>query len=285
MAAVYDEHGDHDAEPGAVAQQTGGFFTPSKKVSEPEKYSGVSVKQFPREADHGDIIEYLVNSGLPEAHKDTVIIGGNGKVTIKNLENSVCLSLISNIHNKVEFGKKLFCNGFIALTPEKDDSENKENENPAEDISSVGEKSPVTDQSSSLTSSTSTSGPAIIVPPVLSPIASSPDFKGSKSDLFTPLADFNLIRRHSIGIPPGSIVSEILNTKKSLLTDIRDLQDQLSDFGSCVSTSDSSGEEGSVDDKRGKKKKRKAGKTPIKVDEKSKKANFDWNDVSEQATN
>ena len=272
MAAVYDEHGDYDVGPDTVVQQTGGFFTPLKQKSEPEKYSGVSVKQFPKEADHGDIIEYFINAGLPEDLKDSVEIRANGKVTIKNLENAVCLELISNIHNKIEFGKKLFCNGFIALTPEKENDPDNDKTDKSDDTPSLDVNSTSQDQPTPV----STSGASMVVPKVLSPIASSPDFKGSHSDLFTPLSDVSLIRRHSIGIPPGSIASEILNTKKSLLTDIRDLQDQLSDFGSCVSTSDSSGEEGSGNKQGGKKKKRKAGKTPIKNDEKSKKANFDW---------
>ena len=278
MAAVYDKHGDHDVETGAVPKQTGGLFTPTKQVSEPEKYSGVSVKQFPKEVDHGDIIDFLVNAGLPEALKDTVEIKPNGKVTIKNLDNAVCLQLISKIHNKVEFGKKLFCNGFIALTPEKVKDSVNENQ---EENSNVGAESPEPVKESSVQAESS--GPTISIPTILSPMASSPEFKqGTLADLLTPMGDIKLVRRHSIGIPSGSIASEIINTRKSLLTDIRDLQDQLSDFDSCVSMIDSSSGDEDSGNQRGKKKTRKAGKTPIKNDENMKKANLDWYDQSSE---
>ena len=50
LAAVYDEHGEYDDHPGRVDQQVGGFFNPTKQtsVSEPEKFKGVSIKQFPK---------------------------------------------------------------------------------------------------------------------------------------------------------------------------------------------------------------------------------------------
>jgi hypothetical protein len=118
VAAVYDDHGD-DADPSLVNQQTGGNFTPVKVMSDPEKFTGVSVKQFPRETDAGDIMEFLISSGLTEASKESVVIKPNGTVIIKNLENTVCRTLIENIHNKKHFNRKLFCNGIIPLTPDK----------------------------------------------------------------------------------------------------------------------------------------------------------------------
>ena len=136
-------------------------------------------------------------------------------------------------------------------------NDNPEEENSKAEETSKAEENSKTEESSSESVQptpfkASQSGPMISVPAVLSPIDSSPVFNRSKSDLFTPLANIELVRRHSIGIPSGSIASEILNTRKSLLTDIRDLQEQLSDFGSCVSdiqTTDSSSEECAVDDK------------------------------------
>ena len=76
-----------------------------------------------------------------------------------------------------------------------------------------------------------------------------------------------------------------MNTKQSLLSEIRDLNDQLSEFGSCVS--DISGDEMDSDDKKITVK-RKASKTPIKSDEKLKKATLvtDWYDrVVEESVN
>ena len=116
MAAVYDDHGE-DVDTGNL--QVGGQFTPTKTFSDPETFGGVSIRQFPKETDPGDIMEFLVESGLPESLKDTALIKPNGSVIIKNLDNAVCQVLIDKIHHKKHFGRKLFCNGIVPLTPEK----------------------------------------------------------------------------------------------------------------------------------------------------------------------
>ena len=109
---------DNDAAGEPVCQE-GGAFTPVKVATNPEKYKGVSIKPFPGDLDHGAIIEFLVQSGLPRDKKDNVNINNHGTATIKGLENNVCLDLIKNIHGKKNFERKLFCNGLIPLTPEK----------------------------------------------------------------------------------------------------------------------------------------------------------------------
>ena len=53
----------------ALHQQDGGLFTPVKTSSDPKLYSGVSIKAFPKDADHGVIMEFLSSSGLDEKHK------------------------------------------------------------------------------------------------------------------------------------------------------------------------------------------------------------------------
>ena len=77
--------------------------------------------------------------------------------------------------------------------------------------------------------------------------------------------------------PAGSLAADILSTRQSLLSEMRELTDHLSEFGSCVS--DISGDEVDGDEKN-KPAKRKASRTPIKSDEKLKKAALvtDWYD-------
>ena len=71
-----------------VGIQEGGIFTPVKYPEENvEKYAGVRIKQFPKDMDDGEIIEFLCRLGLPEAKKDNVKIKANGIVTIKSLDN------------------------------------------------------------------------------------------------------------------------------------------------------------------------------------------------------
>ena len=44
------------------------------------------------------------------------------QVIIKSLENIECLALIEVIHGKRHFDQKMFCNGYIPLTPEKEET-------------------------------------------------------------------------------------------------------------------------------------------------------------------
>ena len=98
-------------------------FTPVKEPTrDEEKYAGVTIRQLPKDVDHGEVMELLCQSGLPEEKKDDTIISHNGIVSIKNLDNKTCKDLIDAVHGKVNFGKKLFCNGLIPLTPEKPDT-------------------------------------------------------------------------------------------------------------------------------------------------------------------
>ena len=89
----------------------GGAFTPAKLANNSKKYKGVSIKQFPKDLDHGAIIEFLVQSGLPGDKKENVNISNHGTATVKDLENKVCLDVIKNVHGKQSFDRKLFCNG------------------------------------------------------------------------------------------------------------------------------------------------------------------------------
>ena len=85
--------------------------------------------------------------------------------------------------------------------------------------------------------------------------------------------------------PACSLAADILSTRQSLLSEIKDLNEQLSEFGSCVS--DFSGDEVDDDDKRNTAK-RKASRTPIKSDKNLKKAALatDWYDrVEEESRN
>ena len=59
-------------------------------------------------------------SGLPEEKREGIEISNNGSVTIKSLDTSQCSAMIHSIHGKKHFGKKLFCNGYVPLTPEKE---------------------------------------------------------------------------------------------------------------------------------------------------------------------
>ena len=331
MAAIYDDHGEADDGQDLVTQ-VGGLFSPDIRRSEPEKFGGISIKHFPRDTDPGEIIAYLVNAGLPESAKDTVLVKPNGTVTTTELDNEVCLKLIENIHNKVAFGKKLFCNGIIPLTPEKlgnqvSISDISENDKVKDILDKVVDETvivtdhqasdsrlPVNTESSSgshtlVTLTTPNSTPSKADPKAGSILAATGSTPHRDSNVINTAGTFqsesNLARRHSLSLrspPPGSLASELLaNTQyqsippselfvsnqcqssssslaktKNLLSEVQDLRERLSSYGTC--NSDSSGDETDTFSPtpipRGFK--RKSNKvTPVKNDL-GKKANLDY---------
>ena len=292
-----------------IVQQSGGVFTPKKRSETCQvSFTGVSIKQFPRNTYHGAIVEFLVNSGLPDNKKDSITFNNNGGVMIKDLENSECKALIEFIHGKKHFGQTMFCNGFIPLTPEKQlDQCNRgspiiqsETPLPPQPPSVVQNKPVITQQSPELELITSDSSPN-----TEGNSLHQERFQSSSQVMTTGFNGFlsnqEVTRRHSISLidrtpPPRSLAAEILGgstslaATKSLLTQIHDLQDSLSDFNSCKespSCSSSSSDEGGGDlkdsskvnyktmneKKREKKRKRKAAQTPPKEEFLTKKLN------------
>ena len=60
-----------DPEGVKVTEHEGSSFTPVKTVPvDEEKFTGVSIRQFPKETDHGDIMDLLAGCGLPEEKKN-----------------------------------------------------------------------------------------------------------------------------------------------------------------------------------------------------------------------
>ena len=270
FAAVYDDHGDDLDQVAVSSPKLVTEFTPNKVVSEPEKFAGVTVKQFPKSVDTGDIIEFLVRSGLPETSKESVSVKANGHVTISNIENEVCLTLIEKIHNKKYLERKLYCNGIIPLTPEKQASPTPTQAPPSSSSPSL--RCPP-DQDSGY--------PALPVS-LISEQTSSPILIGSSStstSFAQSLTEPNLafeptesnqefVRRHSLSLrtpPPGSLASDILGSSsmlkaQTLIEEVRSMSEQLTDFGSCYSSSFSSEDE--EKNQKEQKKKRKASKSP-----------------------
>ena len=317
--------------PDIIAQQAGGVFTPKKG---PEvatlSFTGVSIRQFPRGTDQGVIVEFLVNSGLPESKKESITFTTNGGVMIKDLENRHCKELIEVIHGKKHFGQKMFCNGFIPLTPEKNTdqviSETSpvepekllpQNGLPGKPLPLLLQESPVQQPGSAVTGSSSGDTekllplPGLTVEP-LPPLPQQPGTAAEKTSpeiafhrVFTGFESFpsdkEVIRRHSISLtdrtpPPNSIAADILGkhstltAAKTILAQIADMKESLSDFNSCVESppGSSSSSDDNDDDlkekytlnhmnmndkKREKKRKRRSVQTPSKEDFLVKKAN------------
>ena len=94
-------------------------FTPAKNRAAEEVYAGVNIRQFPKDYDQGEVTEFLCRNGLAEENKDNIIFKQNGSVTVTNLDNETSKQIIEAIHGKQNFGRKLYCNGFVPFTPSK----------------------------------------------------------------------------------------------------------------------------------------------------------------------
>ena len=266
-------------------------FTPVKEPEgAKEKYAGVSIRQFPKETDHGEIVDFICEAGLPVEKRDEIIIKNNGAVTIKNLDNEISRALIEVIHGKVNFGKKLYCNGFVPLTPQK---------KPDDQAASTrhGSQPPTSAQPATPTDSTSCSPPPCSAQGTSSPAGSTsslptkcyhlPDIEPNPQGPKTPASPRTVARRHSISLidrtpPKDSLAAELYELKtpsfirsSSLLNELKIVSEQLSDFGSCLSslsTSDESEPGGETaggfqtmnEKKRNKKNKRKLKISPDK---------------------
>ena len=266
-------------------------------------FTGVSIRQFPRGTDQGDILELLVNNGLPETKTENVSFNNNGTVIIKELENKVCLTLIEAIHGANHFDRKLYCNGVIPLTPEK---QNNPGNTPQSHLSGHHDESKQvkTSESVKLLQPCHSAKDTVVLepvkhllpgqadngvidtefvkplppqelaaipqfgkslPPFLSPINCTPPHPGQaafNSDMpdLTRRHSFSsrrdLVGRHSISLvnrSPNfkSLAAEILGNKvpfisKSILNNMVDIQDSISDFGSCLGSSSSSSDESGV---------------------------------------
>ena len=200
-------------------------FTPKKVQTFPvEKFSGVSIKQFPRDIDHGDIFDYLIENGLPEDKKEVVEIKDNGNVIISNLDSYIVEYLINSIHGKIKFGRKLFCNGVVELTPKKPDLPT---------IDNSGLPLQCTENTESSSRGEPVSQSSLLV-------------TGDQS------ID-NLVRRHSLSLVnrspnKGSLAEELLQSKSDhnfqktteIIDEIKNMTGRLSDFASCISSDVSS---------------------------------------------
>ena len=268
LAQSDDEHGEVGP---VIYQQTGGNFTPPKTNIDTTQYSGVKVKSFPVDADHEDIRTFLVASGLPKDKKDNALIKADGSVTIMNLTSEECLSLIKVIHHNIHYGHRMFCNGVIALTPEKAATSDIPANKPV--TSSPHSNSELTTNSSDSASLTPVTAddkskedteivpplpvnPTSIPSPAKSPNQSFLDLGAASvitqlDDQFLGNVDF--VRRRSLSmrdVHPGSIADEILQhislkeRSNKLLSDIKDMSKKMSDFESAQeSLSASSSEE------------------------------------------
>ena len=227
-----------------LVQQVGGFFTPNKPSnSNASKYSGVAIKGFSRETDHGAIFEFLIKSGLPENKRDFVAISPSANVLIENLANLECLDLIGSIHGKKFEDRTLFCNGVIPLTPTKNSLENIEPE--ACLVNSQVSQPDIQPSSESSLASHGSSSSAILETE-LSREKFDPIPKVNLEVLSKTLFPENelVARRHSISLcnrtpPSKSLAAEILENRsnftessKNILSSMLDLQEVLSEYNS-----------------------------------------------------
>ena len=217
-----------------------GIFSPVKApVVDRDKLAGVTISRFPKGVDNGEIVEFLCRLGLSEDKKDNIVIKSSGIVTVTNLNTEESKILIENINGQRFFDRKIYCNGIIPLTPEKQEINESDEASLVPPASSpaaplaVAIPGSTTDSTSSLTpaaplaapipgstiestssstpasppaSSTSTPGSQVPTPTGTSPapvsaISASETWNTGRSDLFTHFpSNEDLVRRHSVSL-------------------------------------------------------------------------------------
>ena len=161
---------------------------------------------------------------------------------------------MANIDGVSEFGRRIFCNGIVPFTPKKS-SNLVEDDSNEDTLATQSEKCP-----------------EVVV-------STLDDEKICLEDEHQSVS--SLVRRHSLSARSphkGSIADELLNSPRlnlkntqSMIEDIQNLTERLSDFASCVSSSDDEKTEGKLP-----KKKRKIRPSPEKA-QSLKKPNIDKN--------
>ena len=88
------------------------------KDSASKDCGALSIKWFPKKADHGDIVKFLVSYGLPKEHKG-LNIKNNGQVIVQNLDKNICDKMCASISGNKFQKKTIYCQGIVLVTPEK----------------------------------------------------------------------------------------------------------------------------------------------------------------------
>lgn len=185
------------------------------------------------------VVEFLCRSGLPEDKKDDITFNQNGSVTVRNLDDGTSRSLIEVIHGKQNFGKKLFCNGIVPLTPKKD---NQAAQHQQASASATPPASPVRAQPTSPAKSP-TGSAAGSVKPVTSEIFVPNLVLTEKAHPDNSQVTVRQSTSSDTRTPPSDSIADLTKTK--LL--VNEVKDCLSDFGSCISETSGDDETGDSD--------------------------------------
>ena len=224
-------------------------FQPRKVDLYSSRFRGIQVKGFPKEAENKEIMDFLSNHGIPGNLFHNMVIKGNGKVVISDIENIMCQDLIKTINNVKFHDRILECNGVIPLSP-----------------------LPKVNNSDIVSEIRSCALPVQSVPDqIRSEGVNTLDTINSEGDeTLSHINDEYVTRRSSV--PEADSLGQQLTRRKS----VRDL---VTDFSSCLSNLSSGESEGDTVTPKGgkkvKKKKRKPSSSPLqdsemkKVDNKS----------------
>ena len=235
----------NEAEEEEIVTQEGGNFTPPKVKDDVKNvFTGICIKRISQETDHCEVVELLKIEGLPEEYVKEIDFKENGSVVVKNLPHNICQQLIKTIHRRTMFGKRVFCNGLVTLTPEKKDNE--------EPHSSSAQSTPpppvqITMETSNISKPTEKSP---TTPVTFTQLGSNSDIDLFVEENQERLDREELARRHSLSMRSpykGSLGAELLmppprrqslDRTKDLLNEVKELSIRLSDYESCISTDD-----------------------------------------------
>ena len=87
-----------------------------------EKYTSVLINGFPKTAEEKDIIDILLEGGLPTDYKIENFKKNdkNGQLIIDTLDPAVCISLTNHFHGNKFFNRKVYVTSVVQKTPSKE---------------------------------------------------------------------------------------------------------------------------------------------------------------------
>ena len=112
---------------------------PKNSTNESIQFTGVSLKNVPKNVPEKAILAFLENKGLPKGCTNLKFQNKKNSINIdiEGIESAVCHTLIENIHEKVNFGVKIYCRGLsnIVTPPKLTEDSSSQKELPQSSIS------------------------------------------------------------------------------------------------------------------------------------------------------
>ena len=138
---------------------------------------------------------------------------------MKNISHECCQQIITSLHNKHHLGRKIYCNGIISISPEKEVPSNPNNNKSTSDSASMLQE----DQVPCISDIPS------VLPSNITNLGVSHDIEMFVSDHQQIITNTDFVET----------VDKNRTQTKALLNEVKKMTTRISEYGSCISSDDS----------------------------------------------